>query len=86
LARAVRGHFLVDTALNVIITATAFNLPLQNPTPDDDSESNVTPDVAEMVLSQADMTDIDLPESGVHQTCLQLTWLKSCPKAVYLKI
>ena len=57
-SRAIRGHLLVCSALNTVLVANAYNLPLSE-CPDSDEESGSDSD------SESDMTDVE--ESTIDQ-------------------
>ena len=69
-SRAIRGHLLVFSALNTVLVANAYNLPLpefpdsdEESGSDSDSESDMT-DVEESTIDQEDMPFQDLEASS----------------------
>ena len=58
-ARAIRGHFLVDAALNTMLVASAYNVPLQQEV----EESNQPSEEEEERYQQSALSTNDLSEA-----------------------
>ena len=64
-ARAVRGHFLVDTALNTMVLSGAYNIPVAGEHEGDDDDDDVVPADIETALQHFDAllletTDVEM--------------------------
>lgn len=65
IARAVRGHFLVDRALNALLVRDTFNIPLAV-TPDERSHVPLPDGISDDVPLPDESSDVPLPDGSSH--------------------
>ncbi|KAL8567578.1 hypothetical protein ACOMHN_054391 [Nucella lapillus] len=66
-SRAVRGHFLVDTVLNALVTSIAFNIPLKTCSLTDAEDMDSEAEIGGSSSSPAFLLDKTLTVLSLHQ-------------------